>query len=160
MLLVTVSTLSKMGGTCQAGILSSGELEKGNKAADRRRGRSLRVRHRVRWIQGFQFHQGGSPSPLVLSGRPVGDYFGYSLQQGMNRLPESSGSFPVDHPNLQDIPLAAGSEVVGEKVFYLTRLERVQIQDAIDGHFNGVRFIHDQNKREIKRQESKGKIMT
>ncbi len=72
LLLVTISTLSKMGGTCQAGILSNGEPEKGNKAADRRRGRSLRVRHPRPVDSGVSIPPGWlpiPPRPLRPSGR-------------------------------------------------------------------------------------------
>jgi len=58
----------------------------------------------------------------------------------MHRSAEVSDPFSVNETDLVNAALAACGEVIEHEIFYLARIECVQIENAVDGEFNrGVR---------------------
>jgi hypothetical protein len=47
----------------------------------------------------------------------------------------------VNHPNLKDPFFPAGGDVVGQEVFHLFGLEGMQVQDPVDGKFQGFGLV-------------------
>ena len=58
----------------------------------------------------------------------------------MNRPAQVTNSFAMDDPNLEDAPFLAGGQVIRHEVFNIARVERVQVQNPVDGKLG--RFVH------------------
>jgi hypothetical protein len=56
----------------------------------------------------------------------------------MDCPPQGSGALAVNDAYLQDSPLPAGSQVIGNEFFHFGRMKGMQIQCAINGEFHGV----------------------
>jgi len=63
-------------------------------------------------------------------------HLGMPHKDGVHRPPQVADAFPVDDADLQDAARLAGGEIVRHEIFHLARLERVQIQHAVNGHLN------------------------
>src|SRR5918996_4798205 len=51
----------------------------------------------------------------------------------------------MDNTYLKDAASAAFGQIIGHQLFYLTRVEGMEIQDAVDGQFDGFKgdiFVH------------------
>jgi len=59
-------------------------------------------------------------------------------QNGMDRPPQVANPFAVDEPHLKNAALATSRQVIGDKDLDVFRVERVQIQNTVDGQLNGL----------------------
>jgi hypothetical protein len=59
----------------------------------------------------------------------------------MDRPAQVPDALAVDDAHLANPPLAAGRQVTRDQIFYLARLEGVQVQHAIDWDFK--RLVHE-----------------
>ena len=57
--------------------------------------------------------------------------------------PQVADSFPVNDPDLENIASPTLGQIIENKILHLPRLERVQVQHAIDRKLNGL--IHGLN---------------
>ena len=55
----------------------------------------------------------------------------------MNRLPQRSAPFPVDHPHLEYLRLSAFGEVMRHEIPDFFGLKGVEIEDSVDRDFCG-----------------------
>ena len=60
----------------------------------------------------------------------------------MDRPAQGPRTFAVYHPNLEDPFFPAGGDVVRQQVFDFPGLKGVQVQDSVDGKFQGLGFFH------------------
>ena len=62
-------------------------------------------------------------------------------EQRVYRAAQMANAFAVNDPYAQNAPRAALGEIICDEVLHLARLERVQVQHAINRKFN--RFVND-----------------
>jgi hypothetical protein len=68
------------------------------------------------------------------------------FQQGMNGSAEMANAFPVNDADAQNPALAASLEVIWNNVFDVSRAKRVQVENAVNGQLNRIRFVHSHNR--------------
>lgn len=59
----------------------------------------------------------------------------------MDHALQGSCAFAVDDPYLEDAALLARGQILRHKVFYLTRLEGMEIEHPVDGELNKMIII-------------------
>jgi hypothetical protein len=59
----------------------------------------------------------------------------------MHGLAQGARPLAVHDPHLEDPALAAGVEIIRHHVLHLARVERVQIQRAVDRQFDRIGFV-------------------
>ena len=93
-------------------------------------------------LQSFpQYHDRRPPSarPFLCSSERLN--IRKLLKDGFHYISDRAYAFPVDDANLQDAALATDREILRHEVFHVSRLERVEVEDPVDGLFNRIR--HD-----------------
>ena len=55
---------------------------------------------------------------------------------------QGAGTLAVDDAHLKDPLPLTGSHIFGDEIFYLSGLEGMQIQDAVNGQGDGCRITH------------------
>ena len=73
------------------------------------------------------------------------------LKHCVDGAPQVADSFPVNDPDLEHIASLALGQIIENKILHLARLERVQVEHAIDRKLNGL--IHGLNLPSVSRMK-------
>lgn len=77
-------------------------------------------------------HNGCAPAAEVFIRQMKLQHVGMFLQELMDRFAQLPDAFTVNDPHAQDSPRLALRQIIQYERFHLTRLERVQVQHAIN----------------------------
>ncbi len=86
-----------------------------------------------RSIEWLEANDGRTPFPSTGTPEPVIDHLGQRIEGAVDRAPECAGSLAVNDPHLEDSATPAFGDVLGNEAFHIARVERVQIERAVDG---------------------------
>src|SRR5208337_3736249 len=83
-----------------------------------------------------QYHNRSTPSTRIASGKRERNDFRQLFENGMNILPHGPAPFPMNNTDLENTFPPANGQIVWKEVFYVTWLEAVQVQHAVNRDFN------------------------
>lgn len=91
---------------------------------------------------GPERYNGGAPATELRMVKAVFDDLGMFGEEGVDGAAQVADAFAVNDADLKDAAILAGREIIENEILYFTRLEGVQVQNAVDRQLNGAVFVH------------------
>ena len=93
-----------------------------------------------------KLNEGGSPPAELRMIERIGNDRGVPGHNRVHGLTHCAGALAMDDPHFEDPAFKTSVQVIENQIFYLARVEGMQIQHAVDGQLD--RLIHAQAARE------------
>lgn len=95
---------------------------------------------RMQWL--FQVNNCRAPAAKLFASEMERFHIRMFFQNGVNRPAQLPDAFSVDDPHAQNPSRPTLREIFQHETLHFTRLKRVQVQHAVNGHSDGF-FVHE-----------------